>query len=195
MAVNEDTIPRELRAKAPPLLLMFVKQRVYWTIFGLGLAVFLLYGPISGPNAPDHNGLRYLLAPWICPWGAAIYYMFVPFNPYSSGSVSRFAGMIDYNKRDSDANRLVEVFRSPATRHALIRVTLRISVILFLIMMLITIIIRHSLTWSFSSYWLGEGLLGGTVGASIAVGSEYVNSGVRFWAAHYRGTNNNERSA
>ena len=186
MAANKDIIPRELRAKVPPLLFMNVQMRTFGTLFGVGLAVFMLYGPIAGPHAPDHNGLRYLIAPWICPWGAALWYYFAPFNPYGKGSVSRFAGMVDYDKRDSDAKRLVEVFRSAEARRALVRITLKISVILFVVMALITVAVRHSLNWSFSSYSLSLSLIGGTIGATIAVGSEYISWGMKHWAASYR---------
>jgi len=164
---------------------MFLAGRTFWTLFGSGLAVFLLYGPIAGPHAPDHNGLRYLIAPWICPWGAAVFYQFLPFNPYRRGSVSQFVGMVDFDKRDSDAKRLVAVFRSAEARRALVRITLKISAILFVIMALVTVTFRHSLNWSFSSYSLSLSLIGGTIGASIAVASEYVNWGVRRWAASY----------
>ncbi|MGO8829680.1 MAG: hypothetical protein ACLQT5_10570 [Steroidobacteraceae bacterium] len=183
---DKDLILRALKAKVPPMLMMFVEQRRFWTIFGLGLATLLLFGPVAGPHAPDHNGLRYLLAPWVCPWGAALYYAFAPFNPYKLSSLSRFSEMADYNKRDPDANRLVEVFRSAEARQTLFRITVRISIILFTVMMLISFIVRSSLAWSVSSYWVGQGLIACTIGTSIAVASEYVSWGVGSWASGQR---------
>ena len=185
MAAHKDVVPYKLRTKVPPLLHMFVELRTFWTLSSVGIAAFLLYGPIAGPYAPDHNGLRYLLAPWICPWGAVVWYWFVPFNPYGRGSVSQFAGMIDYDKRDPDAQRLVALFRSPEARRAVVRITLRISVLLFVIMALITVALRHALHWSLFSYWLRPGLMGGAITASNAVGSEYVYWGVTRWAQSY----------
>src|SRR2546426_12679235 len=88
MPANKVAVPPELRSKVSPALFTFVaEQRTFLKLFGTGLAVFALYGPIV--KRPDHNGFRYLLGPWLCPSIVAIYYMVLPFRPYRG---TRFSG-------------------------------------------------------------------------------------------------------
>ncbi len=185
VAASKSPLPHELRSKVPPLVVMFLEQRIFWTLFGLALALFSLYGPIAGPHAHDYNGYRYLLAPWVCPWVPAISYIIFPPNPYR-GYPASFAGMVELDQRDPDAKRLAELFRSPEARHVLVRTTLKISAVLFVVMALVTVAVRDSLTWSFSSYWLIPGLLGGAIGSLGALRSQVISWGLRNWAASYR---------
>jgi hypothetical protein len=55
----------ELRRKVPPLLLMLADLRPFFTVFGLAIAVLIVHGPVVGHT--DYIGLRYLLAPLLCP--------------------------------------------------------------------------------------------------------------------------------
>lgn len=183
MTADKHRIPRELRDKVSPMLAGAVEHTTVWTLFWVAVAAFMLYGPIRGPHAPDHNVLRYLLAPWVCPWGMTLWFWLVPFNPYGKGPVVQARGMRDDDKHDADARRLVALFRSPEAHRALLRITLKISLMLFVVMALITVAARHSLQWSLSSYWLLWGLMGAGIATSMALGLEYLSWGIRRWAA------------
>ena len=183
MTAEKYRIPRELRAKMSPMLAGVVEHTTVWTLFWVAVAAVLLYGPISGPHAPDHNALRYLLAPWVCPWGMTLWYWLVPFNPSGKGPVVQIAGRKDDDPPDADARRLAALFRAPAARRALLRITLKISLMLFAVMVLITVVVRQSLQWSLSSHWLLWGLMGAGIATSIAVGQEYFSWGIKRWVA------------
>jgi hypothetical protein len=60
---------------------MFVDGQRFWTVFGFGVALLAIYGPLVGP--PDHDGFRYLLLPVLSPWVPALWYKLCPINPYS----------------------------------------------------------------------------------------------------------------
>ena len=72
-------IPGRLRRKVPSALLMFVDGQRFWIVFGFGLALLAIYGPIVG--TPDYDGFRYLLLPVLSPWVPALYYKLRPVNP------------------------------------------------------------------------------------------------------------------
>lgn len=182
-AASRNPIPRELKDKIPPLMFtLVVEMRTFGIIFGLALALFSLYGPIIGPS--NHNGFRYLLGPWVCPWLLALYYRFFPYHPYR-GSTLFVGELVDLDKRDVDAKRLDELFQSAEARHMLVRTTLKMSVIIFVVMALVTATVHDSLNWSLSSAWQDPGLLVGAIAASIAVGVEYLSWGISRWAASY----------
>jgi hypothetical protein len=166
------------------MVLMFDDQRTFWTLFATGLAVFALHGPVVG--RPDYNGLRYLLGPWLCPAVGAAYYFFKPFNPYRVPS-ARMSDVAGFDAQDPDARRLVEVFQSREARNFLPRAMLKISGQLFGIMVLLTILHWHSLTWTLTSFWLGPGLLVGCFASLGLVGNELVTWGLKRWEADSRG--------
>ncbi len=173
-------LSKQLRRKVPSFVLMFLEQRPFWLLFGIGLCIFSLYGPIIGRPA-DHNGFRYLLGPIVCPIPSFLYYWVHPFNPYR-GPAARFAGMIDRDKTDEEANRLVQVFQSPQARVFLARTTILLSAVLFLIMALITLAFRNSLNWLPVSSWLGQGLIGALIACFVTLGSAYIAWGLETWA-------------
>jgi hypothetical protein len=144
----------ELRRKVPPLLLMLADLRPFFTVFGVALAMLIIHGPVVG--RPDYNGLRYLLAPWLCPAVIATYYYVKPYRPYRVGA-ARIADLTDHDAHDPDAQRLVEIFQSREARHFLLRAMLRLSGRLFGIMLLLAILHWQSLTWTLTSPWLGQG--------------------------------------
>jgi hypothetical protein len=184
VGVNKSLKSAALRRKVPPMLLMFDDQRTFWTLLGMGLAVLMLYGPVVGRR--DHNALRYLLGPWLCPAVVAAYYYFKPFTPYSVGA-ARIADMVDDHTRDPDARRLVEVFQSKEARHFLVRATLKLSSRLFGIMMFLALLHWQSLTWTLTSSWLGGGLIGGWIGSFIVLMVEISHWGLERWEADSRG--------
>jgi hypothetical protein len=159
---------------------MFVEQRSFWTIFGIALSAFLLYGPVVG--RPDHNVYRYLLGPLLCPAMGAIYFILWPFNPYKS-SDARTDGLFDYDESDKDAKQLVEVFRSKDAQKFVRISAIKLSGTLFFLMPVAMLALRHWLNWSFPSPWLGPGLIGGCIGSFIATGSEYLSWGVTTWSS------------
>jgi hypothetical protein len=161
------------------MVLMMADLRTFWTLFGMGLAVAMLHGPIVG--RPDYNGIRYLLGPWLCPVAGAAYYFLWPFNPYRVTAADRIAGPFTCNVRDPDAQRLIQVFQSKAARRFLVRAMLKISGQLFGIMVLLAILHSRSLTWTLTSFWLAPGLVVGGFASSIVVGVELINWGLRRW--------------
>ncbi len=90
--------------------------------------------------------------------------------------------------------RLVEIYRSDAARLYLWRRSLTLSAMLFVIMAILAVPVRHSLNWSFpyslngltpssnaiNGFWLGWA--GGALGAFIALGVDYVTWGLMTWA-------------
>lgn len=186
MAAPKKIIPRDLRAKVPSMLFMSLEQRTFWDLFSMGFCVFSLYGPVVGRIA-DHNGFRYLLGPLVCPIVPLLYYLLIPFNPYH-GSAARLSGMVDKDKRDLDAKLLVELFCSSVARKFLLQATMKICGVLFVIMVAVSIACRNSLNWSLPSPWLGQGLLGCSIGSFITLGTEYVGWGLRTWATQSSGT-------
>jgi len=181
VTVKRSLKSTELRRKVPPMVLMMADLRTFWTLFGMGLAVAMLHGPIVG--RPDYNGLRYLLGPWLCPVAGTAYYFLWPFNPYRVTATDRMAGPFTCNARDPDAQRLIQVFQSKAARHFLLRATLQISGQLFGIMVLLAVLHWRSLTWTLTSFWLAPGLVVGGIGSSIVLGVELISWGLSRWAA------------
>jgi len=180
VAATQRDIPAELKRKVPPFVLVGFNLSKFAVLFGFGLSVVFLYGPIF--RHPDHNAIRYLAGPWLCPTLVAIYYLLLPFNPYR-GIGARSAGLVDENEHDSDAQKLVEIYRSKEARRFLVVVTLKTSAALFAIMALITFASRASIQWYVVSPWLVPGLLGCCIGSLMTIGCDYIAWGLRTWAA------------
>jgi hypothetical protein len=191
VAANRLILPPELRRRISPGLYTLIAQgSTFMRYFGLGLAAFCLYGPIAGPT--DHNGFRYLVGPWICPTLTAAYRSFFPFRPYRG--VMFVDRTRDIDTTDPVSMRLVAVYRSNEARSYLWRRSLNLSGILFVIMGLFALLVRHSLNWSFpySSYqslpsstsrdWFWLGWSGGILGSYIALMTDYVTWGMTRWA-------------
>jgi hypothetical protein len=179
VTANGSLKSTELRRKVPPMVLMMADLRTFWTLFGMGLAVAMLHGPVVG--RPDYNGLRYLIGPWLCPVAGTAYYFLWPFNPYRVTAADRIAGRFTFNVRDPEAQRLIQVFQSKAARHFLLRAMLQISSQLFGIMVLLAILHWRSLTWTLTSFWLAPGLVVRGCASSIVLGVELMNWGLSRW--------------
>jgi hypothetical protein len=169
-------------------LLMMADGRKFWVPFGLGLALVMIYGPIVGP--PDHNGLRYLIAPLICPWIPAAYYLLRPIRPYSGyrGRWGTLGGMVGKDKTDPEAARLTALFASPEARNYIRRVALRMSAILFAPLVITALFASESLTWTPLSLWQFQGFTVGLIGSSIALFADVIDWGIRAWAKNARPT-------
>jgi hypothetical protein len=182
VAKRLNLIPGRLRRKVPTALLMAADGHVFWTIFGLGLAIFFLYGPVVG--TPDHNGLRYLLGPLICPSIPAAWYIWRPLNPYSGyrGRWGTLGPMLWKDKTDPDCARLVELFRSDHARRFLIGAAQRMSLVMLIPLAVAAFVLRKNLNWSIPSFWQVQGLLGAMIGTWIAVFASLMTWGLRTWA-------------
>jgi len=150
---------------------MSVEQRIFWLLLGFALYVASLNGPIIGKT--DHNGYRYLIGPFVCALIASSFFIFRPFNPYR-GPAARLGGMEAVPESDLEARRLVELFRSDHARQFIWQTSAKMSSICFLLMAIITWADRNSLHWSISSPWAVPGLIGGCIGAYLAIGAEYI---------------------
>jgi hypothetical protein len=191
MAANKFILPPELRRKiSPGLYTMIAQQSAFLRYFGVGLSAFCFYGPIAG--ASDHNGFRYLVGPWVCPSLIALFRTFRPFRPYRGTLfVDRTR---DIDTKDPVVMRLVDIFRSEAARRYLCSQSLKLSGILFVIMGLLALPVRHSLNWSFpyslypslpsaaSRDWFWIGWTGGCLGSYIALMPNYITWGLMKWA-------------
>ena len=176
------TIPGRLRRKVPSALLMFVDGQRFLTIFGLGLVLIGIYGPLVG--APDHDGFRYLLLPLLCPWVPALYYKRRPIHPYSGyrGRWGDLGPMIGKDETDAEAKGLVDLLRSGDGQAAMTRVAIRSSMVLFVPKSLVSMVLWGSLTWTFWSPWLFFSIGMGVIGCWIAVFTQIISWGVRTWA-------------
>lgn len=179
MVANKFALSSKLRKKVPPLIVgMFLSQRLFFTWLGIAFSAFILFGPVVGQ--PDHNGYLYLIGPFVGPIVPALYSILRPFNPYR-GPGARFGRMEYRDKSDPEAKRLVEVYRSKEARQFIWRSAAKVAGIVFLIMVILTLVVRNSLNWSFPSPGLAPGLLGGCLGSFLALSTEYIAWGLRTW--------------
>ena len=154
VAAGKVDIPRKLAVLLPPTVRMFGEQFPFSKWFGIGLAIFLLYGPVVGAHG-DHNGFRYLLAPLVCPWFAAVYYRLAPLNVYH-GYAARISGLLNFDERNDDAQRFVTLFQSAETRSFAWRAARSVALFEVIIMAVLTLAnaAAGTLTWALSSSWL-----------------------------------------
>jgi len=172
----QDNFPPQLKRKVPPGVYMFLEQRVFWSPFGVLLAIFFLHGPWVG--ARDLNGYRLLVGAVICPALVSLNYWIVPFNPYQSFA-ARLAGMTNYGIGDPVIRRAPEIFASTAARRYLLTTSLRISGLLLLTNILIMAAQWRSIDWRPYSPWFFPGILGGCIGSLITIATEYIAWGLR----------------
>lgn len=198
MVATRTSVAPELKRKiSPGLHTMVAEHSVSLWLFGLGLAAFLLYGPVVGVR--DHNGFRYLLGPWVCPSIVATYRTLVPFRPFR-GTVF-VERTYDVDTTDPVVMRLVGTYRSSdAVRH-LWKQTLKFSGVLFVTMGILALLVRDSLNWSFpysldgsvasdtSRYWFWMGWIGGCLGSFIALMADHITWGLRLWSSQEVATN------
>jgi hypothetical protein len=180
MSSNNRAIPKALERKLPSFVLALYRSRAFATPFYMFLTMFFLYGPVVQRTA-DHNGFRYLLGPFVCPILPVVYQILRPFNPYR-GTPAILAGMVGLDARDTDAQRLVAIFRSTEYRRFVLRTSLNMTIILFGCMLIVTLLSVRSLNWDAVSPWFGQGLIGGAIAFFCAVGTEIVTWGINKWA-------------
>ena len=181
MVVPISSFPPSLRNKVPGMVFMFLEQRYLPFLIGLVLSVLSFHGPLLG--RVDHNGIRYLLGPLLCPMVCTIYLIVRPFNPYR-GFAARWAGMIYVDKPGSAEERLVELFQSRIARRSILQIAISISGLMFLLMVTLAWLERGSLSWSLLSAWSVPGLLGGCIGSFVVLSSEHIAWGLKTWASH-----------
>jgi hypothetical protein len=183
VVASKVIVPQELARVLPPTVRIFAEQFPLSKWFSIGLAIFLLYGPVIGPHA-DHNGWRYLLGPLICPLLAALYYRFTPPNPYR-GYSARYAGLLNLDKRDANAQRFVSLFQSAAARSFVWRAMEKVALVELTVMAIVILATGATgkLNWSIASSWSWQGFIGCCIGSFIAVGSEVFAWVLRKWVA------------
>ena len=182
---NYLPISKTLERKVPPFVLALYRSRAFATPFYMFLFIFFLYGPVVQRTA-DHNGFRYLLGPLVCPILPVVYQILRPYNPYR-GTPAILAGMVGLDARDTDAQRLVAIFRSTEYRRFVFRTSLNMRIILFGCMLIVTLLSFRSLNWHAVSPWFGQGVIGGAIAFFCALGTEIVTWGVRKWAVQSQG--------
>jgi hypothetical protein len=187
---HSKAFPRNLRDKiSPSLFLAYGRSGVFMKLFGIGLVAMGLHGTLvlHPGEQPHHSGFMFLIGPWFFPVIVAIGYTFSPFRPYRG---TRFVE----KKRDIDITdpvvmHLVELFKSTeARRHLWCRTFFEISGILFLVMGLLAVVHRHTLSWSLSPVDFGGA--GMAIGGSfIAMASDLIGWGLKTWAERETGLN------
>jgi hypothetical protein len=118
--------PTELRGNVPPLTAMLVDGRIFWELFGFGLCSL-------GGFAGLRDSHTYV---WVCfsaavlgPLIAASVFLFFPIQPYRSWQ-AQASGMQNKDRRDPEAQRVVELFASPAVRRFTLQTALKLALIL-----------------------------------------------------------------
>ena len=168
---------------------MFVDGRHFMTIFGLGLALLGIYGPVVGPVS--HDGLRYLLLPLLFPSLPALYYKLRPVQPYSSyrGRWGELGPMIGKDERDAEARQLRDLMQSAEAQGAMTRIGVRMAASLLVPMAIASAVFWSSLSWMLWSQALFISLGFGIIGCWIAFFAQLIGWGVTTWAARV-GTGN-----
>jgi hypothetical protein len=165
-------------------VLLFVQRRTVLICCGLALSVLALYGPMIGSS--DHNGIRYLVGPFVCPTVAAIYFTIFPFRPYRGSPFTRTESR-DIGAEDPAVIRLVEIYKLPAARRFIWLAAFKMSCVLFVIMSICTILVRESLNWKLDSRWLWPGVIGGCLFSWVAMAFAYIGWGLGNWASREPG--------
>ena len=91
---------------------MMAQNRGFIVVFGFVMAVFFLFGPLPARMA-DHNAIRWLLGPIVCPLVAFGLHVLFPYRPYGN-YYARREGLGDLDASDPDAKRLSDLYACPA---------------------------------------------------------------------------------
>jgi hypothetical protein len=183
MPASRTSIPPQLVRKISPGLLVFTGAGgLFAKVFGMGLTVFGLFGSVvlHRGEHPHHSVFLYLFGPWVFPSIVALCFTFSPFRPYRGVVYMGKTRSIDAS--DPVAMRLAELFKSSEARRHLWFQTLKFSGTLFVVMVVLAIALRHSLSWSPSPMDLGSAALA-TTGSLVALSADYIGWGLTTWAS------------
>ena len=175
----QNDLPSGIKNKVSPYIVGCVERRELIIGFGMAMSIVCIFGPIVGH--PDHNGVRYLMAPFIMPYVPAIYLTLRPFRPFRG--IPFVTGTWDVDTSDTEVMRLVELYRSEAAKRFVWRSAVKLSVILLCSMVVLGVLVRNSLEWSFWSSWTWQGMVGCCLFSGIVLAHEYIAWGFRAWAA------------
>jgi hypothetical protein len=175
-----DRLPSELRSKLPPAYPIFADHRVFWVLLGFGLCVYSLYGAIVIKTRYFDGGLC-VLGPVLGPGLAALWYRFLPLNPYQI-IAGRFVSGSVVQRGDSDRKRLIELFRSPVAFQFATRRCGQLAAVLAVISAVLVTSLRGRMMWSFNFYTVSVGILVCFFAAQVVVNTEVLCWGVRTWA-------------
>jgi hypothetical protein len=180
MAATKRLVPKELQHKVSSGLVGMAQQRKIIQSIFVAFAIFFLYGPFG---RIDHNGTRYLLGSLIVPFVVASYFTLFPLAPYR-GNPKRYGGggTKALDRSDPESMRLLDIFRSSEAKRAVWRAAAKLSGILLGSVLVLMIFVRHSLSWSFYSWFLIPGTLGCLMCVWLATGVEYLEWGFKCWA-------------
>jgi hypothetical protein len=177
---TESVVPGRLRSKIPPLFTMLFEQRIFWTLFGLGLCYLGLYMDVRTVGV--RNGYLCFLGPFLVPGAVVLRYKFFPLNPYRTvaGKVSPARKA---TQEDPDGKRLVELLRSSTAWHFATKRSALLSGILMFTSILVVFLWPARIVWTTSPPQLL--IVGFTIAFAGAVGlvnTELVSWALKTWA-------------
>jgi hypothetical protein len=180
MNAIERQLHRRLKGRVFSGLIWYSQQGTFVLCFSIPVAILMLFGPIAGRT--DHNAIRYLAGPFICPFTAACCLTVFPFKPYRG---SPFDGhkAEPVDSSDPAIKRLVALFASHSAKIFIWRAAIKLSCMLFVIMATLAFLIRQSLSWSLESSWFIYGLLGCSLFCWLAIGAQSLGWGFAAWLA------------
>ena len=131
MTKNQSLLPAELKGKFPPLELSMVDGRTFWVVFGVGISLFVVtMAAWRAPSAPPVIICMSFAGTILGPITATLILIFLPIQPYRDSWKAKAGGMINKDKRDPAAKRLVEIFASARARQFTLRAELKLSLVL-----------------------------------------------------------------
>jgi hypothetical protein len=174
-----DRLPRKLRSKVPPAYPMIADARILWVLLGFGLCLYSLYGIFF--QTGSLNGDLCVFGPVLGPGLAALWYRFLPLNPYEI-IAGRFVSGSVVQRGDSDRKRLIELFRSPVAFQFATRRCAQLAAVLAVISAVLVSSLPGRVMWVFNFYTFSAGILVYFFAAHVVVNIEMVCWGVKTWA-------------
>jgi hypothetical protein len=174
-----DRLPSKLRSKLPPAYPIFADHRVFWVLLGFGVCLYSLYGILL--QTGSFNGDLCVFGPVLGPGLAALWYRFLPLNPYQI-IAGRFVSGSVVHRGDSDRKRLIELFRSPVAFQFATRRCGQLAAVLATISAILVGSLPGRVMWGFNFYILSAGILVCFFAAQVVVNTELLCWGVKTWA-------------
>lgn len=177
LPVNKSPIPSRLRTKVPPAFTMFLEQRLFWELFGLGLCCLGLF-VLDVRTVRVRSVYLAFLGPFLVPAMVVARYIFYPLNPYKTVAGKIAPARKALQDDDPDRRRLIEILQSPAAWKFAARRSAQLSGVLILASFLFVLIMPAPIVWMVNPPHL---LVVGTIVALIG-GMGIVNTELVCWA-------------
>jgi hypothetical protein len=161
--------------------------------------VALVGGMVLSLYGPEHNGLLFLLGPWVCPTAIALLWSALfsrrRFRIYR-GNPFAAHNYVDTGD-DPVVMRLADLFNSDEARRHLWHASLKVSSLVFAILAVAALLLHNSLNWAYPSfenhffwtarrgiagYWFWPGLFGCCLFSFLALVSEFFRWCLTTWA-------------